>query len=139
MGHLCCQATLLSNIELTVLQGSRKTFPTRVAPQTVFPQPVLMSGGLLSQRQDFAFVLVEFHEGPLLSGLLQKAVLPSSTATGPPRLVSSANFLGVHCVIPSRSLIMMLNRTGPGMGLCITPAVTGLQGEYNPLTIILSA
>lgn len=104
----------------------------RVAPQTVFPQPVP------SQGQEFTYVLVEFHEVhwfvPTFS-LSWVAALPSSILTSLPRLMSYANLLRENCVISSRSLVMILNRTGPGMDLYCTLLVTGLQEEYNPLLL----
>jgi len=87
-----------------------------------------LPGVVVAKVQDPAFGLVEPH--PIG---FSPATQPVGILTSLPRLMSYANFLIQHCVISSRSLIKMMNGTGPDMDL----SVTALQGDYNPLTIIL--
>ncbi|KAK4825193.1 hypothetical protein QYF61_025121 [Mycteria americana] len=74
-----------------------------------------------------------------LSRSLCRAFLPSSRSTLPHNLVSSANLLRVHSIPSSRSLIKLLNRTGPKTEPCGTPLVTGRQLDLIPFTTTLWA
>ncbi|KAK4824371.1 hypothetical protein QYF61_014031 [Mycteria americana] len=64
-----------------------------------------------------------------LSRSLCKASCPSRESTAPPCLVSSANLLMVHSTPASRSLINILNRTGPRIEPRGTPLLTGCQPD----------
>ncbi|KAK4807043.1 hypothetical protein QYF61_018384 [Mycteria americana] len=74
-----------------------------------------------------------------LSRSLCRAFLPSSRSTLPHNLVSSANLLRVHSIPSSRSLIKILNRTGPNTEPWGTPLVTGHQLDLTPVTTTLWA
>ncbi|KAK4819900.1 hypothetical protein QYF61_014635 [Mycteria americana] len=74
-----------------------------------------------------------------LSRSLCRAFLPSSRSTLLPNLVSSENFLRVCSIPSSRSLIKILNKTGPNTDPWGTPLVTGRQLELTPFTTTLWA
>ncbi|KAK4828313.1 hypothetical protein QYF61_025325 [Mycteria americana] len=74
-----------------------------------------------------------------LSRSLCRAFLPSSRSTLPHNLVSSANLLRVHLIPSPRSLIKILNRTGPDTEPWGTPLVTGCQLDLTPFTTTLWA
>ncbi|KAF1629452.1 Serine/threonine-protein phosphatase 4 regulatory subunit 4, partial [Eudyptes filholi] len=68
-----------------------------------------------------------------------KTFLPSSQSTLLPNLVLSANLLRVHSISLSRSLIKILNRTGPSTEPWGTPLVTSRQLDLTPFTTTLWA
>ncbi|KAK4827132.1 hypothetical protein QYF61_014526 [Mycteria americana] len=74
-----------------------------------------------------------------LSRSLCRAFLASSRSTLPHNLVSSANLLRVHSIPSSRSLIKILNRTGPNTEPWGTPLVIGCQLDLTPFTTALCA
>ncbi|XP_053942682.1 YEATS domain-containing protein 4 [Cuculus canorus] len=57
---------------------------------------------------------------------------PSSVATAPLSLVSSADSLRVHSISLSLSLMKILNSTGPSADPCGTPPVTALHLDLRP-------
>ncbi|KAF1478525.1 Cilia- and flagella-associated protein 99, partial [Pygoscelis antarcticus] len=73
---------------------------------------------------------------PLPIPLLEKRP-PVSTSTAPLGLVSPANLLRVHSIPLSRSLMKILNSTGPNTDPCRTPLVTNLHLDIEPLTTTL--
>ncbi|PKU42357.1 rna-directed dna polymerase from mobile element jockey- hypothetical protein [Limosa lapponica baueri] len=68
----------------------------------------------------------------ILSRSRWMAAQSSGVSASPPSLVSSANLLRIHSVLSSRSLINMLNKTGPSIDPWGTPLVTGLQLDPAP-------
>jgi len=74
-----------------------------------------------------------------LSRFLRMASLLSSMSALSPSLVSSANLLRLHSIPSSRSLIKMLNRSGPSSEPWGTPLMTGRQLDLTPLTTTLWA
>lgn len=115
--------------------------PPSPFPQSCFPTtlPVLLHRVLPSKVQDLAFVPVEFCKvsaGPLLHPL--QIQLDDSSALEnidwSPSLGSAVNLRSKQCITSCRSLIKMLNRTGPGIDCWGTPHTTGCQVKPEPLT-----
>ncbi|KAK4826053.1 hypothetical protein QYF61_004168 [Mycteria americana] len=78
--------------------------------------------------------------GHTISDTSQDAVgLLGHLSTLPHNLVSSANLLRVHSIPSSRSLIKILNRTGPNSEPWGTALVTGRQLDLTPFTTTLWA
>ncbi|KAK4810817.1 hypothetical protein QYF61_008789 [Mycteria americana] len=130
LGHL---GTLLAHIQPAVNQHLQVLL-CRAAFQPLFPKPVALHGVVVTKVQDLALGLVESHtiasaHRSSLSRSLCRDFLPSSRSTLPHNLVSSANLLRVHSIPLSRSLIKILNRTGPNTEPWGTPLVTGRQLE----------
>ena len=71
---LCCKGTLLNPGQLLVHQDPQVLF-CKAAFQMVGPQPVLLSGVIPTQMQDFAFSLVELREIPLIL-IIQSVKVP---------------------------------------------------------------
>jgi len=94
----------------------------------------------VAQVQDLALCFVESHEvllGPLLS-LARPLWIASHSlgvSTTPHNLVS--NFLRVHSVPQSISLMKILNSTGPSTDPWETSLVTDLHPDMEPLTTTL--
>ncbi|KAK4829606.1 hypothetical protein QYF61_005706, partial [Mycteria americana] len=127
LGHL---RTLLAHIQAAVNQHPQVLFH-QVAFQPLFPRPVAFHGVVVAQVQDPTLSLVESHTiglGPST----QPIRIPLSTL--PHELVSSANLLRVHSIPSSRSLIKILNRTGPNTEPWGTPLVTSCQLDLTPFT-----
>ncbi|KAK4817624.1 LOW QUALITY PROTEIN: hypothetical protein QYF61_021527, partial [Mycteria americana] len=139
LGHL---GTLLAHIQLAVDQHPQVLFHW-AAFQPLFPKPVALHGVVVTQVQDLALSFVEPHTIDLSPWIqpvqVPLAFLPSSRSTLPHNLVSSANLLRVHSIPLSRSLIKILNRTGPSTEPWGTPLVTGRQLDLTPFTTTLWA
>ncbi|KAK4828887.1 hypothetical protein QYF61_001445 [Mycteria americana] len=142
LGHL---GILPAHVQLAVDQHPQVLFH-QAAFQPLFPKPVTLHGVAVTQVQDPALSLVEPHTiglGPSIQPvqipLEGKAFLPSSRSTLLPNLVLSANLLRVHSIPSSRSLIKMLNRTGPNTEPRGTPLVTDRQLGLTPFTTTLWA
>ncbi|KAK4818658.1 hypothetical protein QYF61_017266 [Mycteria americana] len=127
LGHL---GTLPAHIQPAVNQHSPVLF-CLAAFQPLFPRPVALHGVVVTQ-------LALAHRSSL-SRSLCRAFLPSGRSTLPHNLVSSENLLRVHSIPSSRSLIKMLNRTGPSTEPWGTPLVTGRQVDLTPFTTTLWA
>ncbi|KAK4823665.1 LOW QUALITY PROTEIN: hypothetical protein QYF61_005017 [Mycteria americana] len=135
LGHL---GTLLAHIQLAIDQHHQVLFY-----RPLFPKPVALHGVVVTQVQDLALSLLESHKiglGPSIQPIqIPLAFLPSSRSTLPHNLVSSANLLRVHSIASSRSLIKILNRTGPSTEPWGTPLVTSCQVDLTPFTTTLWA
>ncbi|KAK4827727.1 LOW QUALITY PROTEIN: hypothetical protein QYF61_021155 [Mycteria americana] len=131
LGHL---GTLLAHIQQSINQHPQ-VLSCQAAFQPLFPKPVALHGVVVTQERDPTLSLVEPHRvGPSPSiqpVQIPLAFLPSSRSTLPHDLVSSANLLRVNSIPSSRSLIKMLNRTGPNAEPWGTPLVTGCQLEFS--------
>ncbi|KAK4824318.1 LOW QUALITY PROTEIN: hypothetical protein QYF61_013593 [Mycteria americana] len=124
IGFLGRLGTLLAHIQAAVNQHSQVLF-CLAAFQPLFPKSVALHVVVVTQVQDPALGLVEPHTVGL-SPSIQPAQIPLSTL--PHNLVSSANLLRVHSIPSSRSLIKMLNRTGPNTEPWGTPLNSGPKG-----------
>jgi len=84
--------------------------------QPLIPNSVVLHGVVVTQVQHLTLwkliQLASAHRFSL-SRSLCRAFLPWSRSTLPPNLVSSANLLREHSIPSFRSLIKMLNKTGP--------------------------
>ncbi|KAK4825953.1 LOW QUALITY PROTEIN: hypothetical protein QYF61_003471 [Mycteria americana] len=134
LGHL---VTLLACIQSAVNQHPQVLFH-QAAFQPLFPKPVALHGLVVVQVQDLALGLVEPHTiglGPWIQPVqVPLQSLPALKSTLPPNLVSSANLLRVHSIPSSRSLIKILNRTGPSTEPWGTLLVTSWQVDLTPFT-----
>ncbi|KAK4828429.1 LOW QUALITY PROTEIN: hypothetical protein QYF61_026525 [Mycteria americana] len=139
LGHL---GTLLAHIQAAVNQYQQVLF-SRAAFQPLFPKPVALHGVVVTQVQDLTLGLVEPHTIGLSPSVqpvqIPLAFLPSSRSTLPHNLVSSANLLRARSIPSSRSLIKILNKTGPKTEPWGTPLVTGRQLDLVPFTTTLWA
>ncbi|KAK4832380.1 LOW QUALITY PROTEIN: hypothetical protein QYF61_022235 [Mycteria americana] len=137
LGHL---GTLLAHIQVAVNQHSQVLL-CQAAFHPLFPKPRCM-GFLWPKSRTLHLALLNLirlasaHRSSL-SRSLCRAFLPSRRSTLPHNSVSSANFLRVHSIPLSRSLIKILNRTGPNTEPWGTPLVTGHQLEQTPFTTTL--
>ncbi|KAK4828690.1 LOW QUALITY PROTEIN: hypothetical protein QYF61_000528 [Mycteria americana] len=75
---------------------------------------------------------VSAHFSSLLRSV-SMAAQPSGVSANPPRFVSPENFLRSHAAPPPRSLMKMLNRTGPNIDPWGALLVNGLQLDFIPL------
>lgn len=140
-GLLCCQGALLAHIP----HHSPQALPTDLLPPAS-PSPSLylcQQLFLLTSRTShlsllnfIRFLWVHPSSPPRY---LWMTSLPSRALSGPPSLVSSTNLMRVYFVTCSRSLIKMLNRTGPRADPHCVAIVTGILAEYDPLTTTLQA
>ncbi|KAK4826818.1 hypothetical protein QYF61_011626 [Mycteria americana] len=109
---LGCQGTLLTPTDPAVDQHPQIPFCRASL------QPLLSQFILVFTVQNPAFFLVKFHavdDCPMLQSveIPLQGLLTLKESTAPPSLVSSANLLMVHSTPASRSLINILNTTGP--------------------------
>ncbi|KAK4806792.1 hypothetical protein QYF61_005588 [Mycteria americana] len=101
-------------------------------------------GLFLPRGRTLPFPLLNFmrflsaHFSSLFRSLWMAARSSAISAT-PPTFVSPANLLRVHSAPSSRSLMKMLNRTGPSIDPWATPLVTGIQLDFVPLIATLWA
>ena len=136
LGHL---GTLLAPIQPAVDQHPQ-VFLCRTAFQPPFPKPVALRGVVVTRHLALLnHIQLALAHRSSLSRSLCRAFLPSSRSTLPPNLVLSANFLRVHSNPSPRSLIKILNRTGPNTKPWGTPLVTGRQLDFTPFTTTLWA
>ncbi|KAK4811113.1 LOW QUALITY PROTEIN: hypothetical protein QYF61_016399 [Mycteria americana] len=77
-GILCHKGTLLAHIQLSIHQDTQVFF-CKAAFQLVGPQPVLVHGIIPPQVQDLALPLVELHEVPPISPLVEVPLNVSTT------------------------------------------------------------
>ena len=81
--------------------------------------------------------LVEPHQLPLCP-TLQRVQVSLNGSTAPPSFVLSATLLRMHSIPSSRSLMKMLNKTGPSTNPRCTSVATGLQldctADHNSLS-----
>jgi len=82
--------------------------------------------------------LASAHQSSL-SRSLCRAFLPSRRSTLPPSLMSFTNLLREHSIPLSRSLVKMLNQTGPKTEPWGTPLMNGRQPNLTPFTTTLCA
>ncbi|PKU47282.1 wd repeat-containing protein hypothetical protein [Limosa lapponica baueri] len=117
---------------------------------TVFPKLVSLHGIVVTQVQDLAFGLVEPHTVGLSPSIQpvqipRRTFLPITRSTLLPNLVLFANLLRVYLIPLSRSLMKVLNRTGPNTEPWGTPLVTSCQLDltlfnsihHNPLSLVI--
>ncbi|KAK4829020.1 hypothetical protein QYF61_001795 [Mycteria americana] len=126
LGHL---GTLLAHIQLAVDQH---------------PQPVALHGVVVTQVQDLALGLIEPHTsglGPSIQPLqIPLQSLPTlQQINTPTQLGVICNLRRVHSMPSSRSLMNMLNTTGPSTEPWGTPLVSGRQLDLTPFTTTLCA
>ncbi|KAK4829093.1 hypothetical protein QYF61_002044 [Mycteria americana] len=158
IGHV---GTLLAYIQAAVNQHSQVLL-CQAAFQPLFPKPVALHGVVVTRTQhlvvtrgccdqDPALVVVCRTQHLALLNFIQlasahrsslsrspcRAFLLSSRSILPPNLVSSANLLRVHLIPLSRSLIKILNRTGPSTEPSGTPLVTSCHLDLTPFTTTL--
>ncbi|KAK4813748.1 LOW QUALITY PROTEIN: hypothetical protein QYF61_023684 [Mycteria americana] len=130
IGFLGRLGTLLAHIQPAVDQHPQVLF-CQAAFQPLFPKPVALHGVVVTQVWDPALGLVKPHTINLSPSIqpvqIPLSFLPSSRSTLPPKLVSSANLLRVHSIPSSRSLIKILNKTGPKTEPWGTPLRTVLR------------
>jgi len=117
VGLLGCEDTLVAHVQLFINQYPQVLLG-RAALNPFIPQPVLIVGVALTQVQDLALGLVEpreVHTGPLLELVWVPVDVscPSGVSAAPLSLVSSADLLRVRSISLSKSLMKMLNSTGP--------------------------
>ncbi|KAF1440525.1 Zinc finger RNA-binding protein, partial [Pygoscelis papua] len=128
---LCCKGTLLAHVQLGVRQDPRVLF-CQAAFQLGGCQHILVHGVVPRWLQNFALPLVELHEIPI-GPFLQPVEVPLDGSTTlwhishSSQFVSSANLWRVHSAPSSRSLMKVLNRTGPSIDPWCTLLVTSLQ------------
>ncbi|KAK4811045.1 hypothetical protein QYF61_015749 [Mycteria americana] len=132
LGHL---GTLPAHVQLTVNQHPQVLFRRGSFPATL---PQACSCRTLHLALLNPIQLTSAHRSSL-SRSLCRAFLPSSRSTLPHNLVSSANLLRVHSIPSSRSLIKILNKTGPKTEPWGTSLVTSRQLDLTPFTTTLWA
>ncbi|KAK4816403.1 LOW QUALITY PROTEIN: hypothetical protein QYF61_016720 [Mycteria americana] len=139
--QLCCPSLdVLQHLSVSLVVTGPK--PNTVF-KSLFPKPVALHGVVVTQVWDPAPSLVEPHIIGLVPSIqpvqIPLVFLPSSRSTLLPNLVSSANLLRVHSICLARSLIKILNRTGPNTEPWGTSLVTGRQLDLTPFTTTLWA
>jgi len=135
---LGCQSTLLTHSECSVNQHLQISF-CRVGLQPPVPHFIIVSSIPSFQVQNPAFGFVKFHpinhsQCSNLSRSICKASCPSRESTAPSSLVSSANLLMVQWTPASRSLINVLNWTGPRIEPWGAPLLSRCQTDVAPFT-----
>jgi len=130
----------VAHVQLFIPQYSQVLL-SRAALNPFIPQPLLILGVAPTHVQDLALGLVEPHEvhtGPFLK-FVQVPLdgIPSFWC------VNCTTQLGVICKVAegaldlAKSLMKMLNSTGPSTDTCGTPLVTGIHLDIEPLTTTL--
>ncbi|KAK4821248.1 hypothetical protein QYF61_016547 [Mycteria americana] len=140
LGHL---GTLLAHIQAAVNQHPQVLL-CRAAFQPLFPKPVALHGVAVAQVQDLTLGLVEPHTidlGPSIQPVrIPLQSLPTlKHINTPAQFGVICNLLRAHSIPSSRSLIKILNRTGPKTEPWGTPLVTGCQLDLTPFTTTLWA
>lgn len=118
-----------------------KSLPDRqVASQSHFSYLYQLHGLVMTQVQDWALNLIEWHVHQFcLSIFLCRTFLPSYRSTVLSNLVLSVNLLGVHSTSSSRSVTKMLNKICPSTKSWVIPLFTGCQLDWTQFTLTLWA
>ena len=115
--RLCCKSTLLVHVQLSV---HPQVLFYQAAFQLGDPQHILCMGLVFPRCRTFHFSRLNFSRvlSAHFSSLLRScwtAAGPSGLTASPPIFVSSANLLQGCSAPPPRSLMKILNRTGPSV------------------------
>jgi len=140
LGHL---STLLVHVQLAV-KLHPKILLHWTAFQPLFPKPITLRGVVVTEVEGPTLGLVEPHTVGL-SPSIQSVQMPLQSLptlkqiNTPTQLVPSANLLREDSILSSRSLIKILNKTGPKTEPWGTPLVTSHQLDLTPFTTTLCA